>query len=644
MKIFLVALFLVLTVSACFAQKKAVYSSQSSKAIKNFENALKYLDVNNYDKTKEALGDAIGADPGFIEAHMLLGDVLAQQNNFKDAVNEYKKAYSINPNFFPSGYYSLANYEMTDGQYEGAKEHFLKYISNPGINPEKKEDSQLQIKKCDFAIDALKHPVLFDPKNLGANINSEYDEYFPSFTVDESELLFTRNLTSPENREGQEDFFISDKINGEWQNAKPLGPPVNSSLNEGAPSFSCDGKLIFFTECDRPEGHGSCDIYYSRLNGTRWTKPINLGPVINTGAWETQPSFASDGKTLYFVRGSGEKINNNKDADIYVSQVSANGWSEPQKLPPNINSDQKEQGVYIHPDNQTLYFMSEGHVGMGGVDIFVSKKKQDGSWGDPVNLGYPINTSGDEMKLIVNPKGDKACFSSNRPGGSGGFDLYSFDLYDAIKANTVSYVKGKVVNSQTTQPVGARFEIIDISNGNTIVESSSDNTTGEFVVTLPSGKDYALNVSKEGFLFYSDHFSCKDTAAVKDAYHLDISLHPLVAGEKVILKNIFFETNSYDLQPESFPELNKLISFLKLNPKAAIEVSGHTDNVGDVKSNQTLSEKRAKSVYDFLVKGGIDPVRLTFKGYGETKPIAPNETEDGRSLNRRTEFAITAVK
>lgn len=638
-----IVLLVLLSISICEAQKKAVYSTQSGKAIKNFESALKFLDVSNYAKAMEALGDAITADANFIEAHMLLGDVLAQQNNMKEAVNEYKKAYVINPNFFPAGYYSLASYELADAQYEGAKEHFLRYISNPAANAEKKTDAALQIKKCDFALDAIKHPVPFDPKNLGPNINSEFDEYFPSFTVDESELLFTRNITSAEIPDGQEDFFLSDKVNGEWQKAKPLGPPVNSDLNEGAPSFSCDGKLIFFTECERPEGKGSCDIYYSRLIGNRWTKPINLGPVINTGAWESQPSFSSDGKTLYFVRGGGRR-NNNRDADIYVSQISAEGWSTPQKLPPNINSNETEEGVYIHPDNQTLYFTSEGHAGMGGVDIFVSKKKADGTWGDPVNLGYPINTAGDERKLIVNPKGDKACFSSNRAGGAGGFDLYSFELYDAIKANAVSYVKGKVVNSQSHQPVGARFEIIDISNGNVVVESSSDNSTGEFVVTLPSGKDYALNASKDGYLFYSDHFSCKNTTDIKSEYKLDIALHPIVAGEKVVLKNVFFETNSFDLKTESFAELNKVVSFMKSNSKVTIEISGHTDNVGDDKSNQVLSEKRAKAVNDYFIKNGVPATQMIFKGYGESKPMDSNETDDGRSQNRRTEFTIVSVK
>jgi outer membrane protein OmpA-like peptidoglycan-associated protein len=623
--------------------QKPVYTTQSSKAIKNFENALKFLDVNNYDKVREALGDAIKADSNFIEAHMLLGDVHAQQDHFKDAAAEYRKAYRINPDFFPAGYYSFATYEMQDGQYEAAKEHFLKYLSLPPSNSEKKADAELQLKNCDFAMDALKHPIPFNPQILGPNINSEYDEYFPSFTVDESELLLTRNLTSKENPEGQEDFFISEKVNGEWQKARPLGAPVNSDLNEGAPSFSSDGKLIFFTECDRPESYGSCDIYYSRLSGNKWSKPINLGPVINTAAWESQPSFASDGKTLYFVRGSARKKNMH-DYDIYVSTITANGWSEPKKLPANINTPMSEQGVFIHPDNEALYFMSDGLPGMGGDDIFVSKKRPDGTWGDPVNLGYPINTSGNEMKLIVNPKGDKAYFSSNRLGGSGGFDLYSFDLYGAVKANPVSYVKGKVVNSQSAQPVGAKFEIIDLSNGNTIVESNSDAMTGEFMVTLPTGKDYALNVSKEGFLFYSDHFSCRDSSNTKEAYHLDISLHPVVAGEKVILKNIFYETNSYDLKSESMPELQKVISFLKSNPKVTIEISGHTDNVGDVKSNQMLSEKRAKAIYDFLIKGGIEPARMIYKGYGETKPLAINDTEEGRSQNRRTEFTITSVK
>lgn len=496
------------------------------------------------------------------------------------------------------------------------------------------------ITSCNFALDALKHPVPFAPENLGDGINSEYDEYFPSITVDSKQMLFTRKIKS-DRFEWQEDFYISNSENGKWQKAKNVGSPVNTELNEGAPSFSADGQLIFFTACDRPEGKGSCDIYYARKFGNTWGRPINLGSPVNTGAWESQPSFSSDGKTLYFVRGSG--MRDEKDQDIYMSQVGEKGWSTPVKLSDNINTTGKEEAVFIHPDNQTLYFVSDGWPGMGGTDIYMSRKQADGSWGKAVNLGYPINTFANETGLIVSPDGNKAYFSSNREGGYGGLDVYSFNLYDNAKPVPVSYAQGTVIDAETNKPVDAKFEVIDLESGQTVVESYSDKSKGEFLLTLPSGKNYALNVSKRNYLFYSDHFSMTEAADLQHPVHLNVKLKPLKEGSTMDLNNIFFDTNSATLKPESKAELDKLVAFIKSNAIAKIEVGGHTDNVGDDKSNQTLSENRAKAVYDYLIKSGIEALRLTSKGYGETKPVADNTSEDGRAKNRRTEITILRV-
>ncbi|MFI5218822.1 MAG: OmpA family protein [Bacteroidia bacterium] len=644
MKYFLSFCILQFAIYVSFAQKQPDYTSKSSRAIRLFENALKYLDDNNYNKAILFLKDAIKVDSNFIEAHFLVGDIYAQQDNLKDAIIEYQKGYLVNPNFFPTGYYTLGKYEIEYAVYEDAKKHFLKYLSFSTNNKEKRNDAERQIRNCIFAIEALKHPVPFEPINMGANVNSEFDDYFPSLTVDENKLLFTRNISSSYSLSGfQEDFFISEKNNGTWQKAINIGMPVNTDYNEGAPSISADGKLIFYAACEYVGSHGQCDIYYSRFIGNNWSKPINLGAPVNSFAWESQPSFSTDGRTLYFARGSGSPLQD-EDRDIYVSTLTDSGWTAPEKIRGKINTPFKEELAYIHPDNQSIYFASSGHPGMGGLDIFISRKQSDGSWGEPVNLGYPINTVNDETGLIVEPKGNRAIYSSSRQGGSGKLDLYYFELLDSVRPNEVSYVKGKVYDSKTKQALEAKFEIIELSTGNTVVQAWSDKINGDFIVTLPSGKDYALNVSKEGYLFYSDHFSCKNPADKKDAYHLDISLSPAKAGEKVILKNIFFETGSFDLKTESFPELNKIIAFIKKNLSVTIEISGHTDNVGDDKSNQILSEKRAKSVYDFLLKSGIETNRLTFKGFGESKPIASNENESGRTQNRRTEFAITAVK
>lgn len=633
---------LVTVISFSTLAQKQQYTSTSSKAIKNIESALKYYDARQTAKAISEVEDAIKADPNFVEAWMLKGDLYADQDEKEKAVDCYKKAIEINPRFFPNNFYAVGRYELELARYDDAQKHFETFVSMENAKPEKKEEAKRFIASCVFAKEALKNPVPFEPKNLGSNVNSEFDEYFPSLTVDEKKLLFTRKIKS-DIYQWQEDFYVSNKgDDNNWQPAMNVGAPVNTELNEGAPSYSADGQLIFFTGCDRPEGQGSCDIYYARKFGDKWGKPINLGPPVNTGAWESQPSFASDGKTLYFLRGGGARTGG-KDQDIYMSQVSEKGWSNPVKLSNKINTDGKEESVFIHPDNQTLYFVSDGPPGMGGSDIFMSKRQPDGSWGDPINLGYPINTSGNEAGLMVSPKGDKAYFSSNRPGGLGGLDIYSFDLYDKIKPQPVTYVKGKVTDKETQKPLESKFEIIDLSNGQTVVESYSDKASGEFLVTLPSGKEYALNVSKKGYLFYSDHFEIKTPADASHAHTLDIPLSPVKAGNTVALNNIFFDTNSAEIKPESKTELNKLVAFLKQNATVKIEVGGHTDNVGDDKANLTLSDKRAKSVAAFLVTSGIDTLRITSKGYGETKPVATNDTDEGKAKNRRTEITVVAM-
>ncbi|MFM7900381.1 MAG: OmpA family protein, partial [Bacteroidota bacterium] len=422
------------------------------------------------------------------------------------------------------------------------------------------------------------------------------------------------------------------------------GGSLNTYGNEGVPCYSSDGKVLFFAACQRNDGKGSCDLYYSALRKDGWTKPLNLGGPVNTTLWESQPSFSSDGRTLYFIRGriTGTGI---REQDIYMSRIGDDRkWSEPAKLPSNINTPEEEEFVYIHPDDQTLYFSSDGHVGMGGLDIYVSRRRPDGSWGDPVNLGYPINTYDDERGLLVGPRGDVAYISSDRPGGEGGLDLYCFKLHNAARPVATSFVKGVVVDANSGSKLSSSYEIIDLESGKTVVKSGTEETVGTFLSTLPIGKDYLLNVSKEGYLFYSDNFSCKDSKTSNKPYILDIKLEPVTVGSKVVLKNVFFPTNSFELQKESFTELDKLVSFMKKNTNVVIEVSGHTDNVGDKKSNQILSNNRAKSVTDYLESKGIDGSRMTSIGFGDAKPISDNNTEEGRASNRRTEFRITSLK
>jgi len=323
-----------------------------------------------------------------------------------------------------------------------------------------------------------------------------------------------------------------------------------------------------------------------------------------------------------------------------VSKLDASGsWGKPDKIKGFVNTPQNEESVLIHPDGRTIYFSSNGHPGMGGLDIFVSRLQADGTWGKPENLGYPINTNSDENSLLVAADGKLAFFASDREGGYGDLDLYSFILPEAARPIPVTYAKGKVFDQLSFKELEARFELIDLETGELVVESFSDPVSGEFLVTLAVNRDYALNVSRPNYLFYSENFSLK---GVKEGepFFLKVPLQKIKTGSSVVLNNVFFDTDKFELKPQSRIELMKLVDFLQVNPSLRIELGGHTDNVGSDEANISLSQKRAQSVVDFLIQNGIESKRLSSKGYGESKPIADNANEAGRAQNRRTEFKV----
>jgi outer membrane protein OmpA-like peptidoglycan-associated protein len=305
----------------------------------------------------------------------------------------------------------------------------------------------------------------------------------------------------------------------------------------------------------------------------------------------------------------------------------------------SVNTPGNEMSPFIHSDGKTLYFASDYWPGMGGYDIFYCHQKNDSVWSSPQNIGYPINSHKDEQGLVVDASGLNAYYSSDRPG-SKGMDIYSFELYKNARPNPVSYIKGKVVDEDTGLPVCAKVELIDLDNSKSVIKGESCWEKGEFLMCLPLGKEYAFNISKEGYLFYSDNFKLREITNIIDPYILDIKLKKIKIGSSVVLRNIFFNTGSFELLPESKIELQKLIDFLNLNKSLIIEIGGHTDNVGRADLNLKLSESRAKEVYKYLMSQNIDPARMKYMGYGLTMPVGPNDTPEGRALNRRTEFRI----
>jgi outer membrane protein OmpA-like peptidoglycan-associated protein/Tfp pilus assembly protein PilF len=648
MKIIFTALIIFSTIFL-FAQTE--YTSSVPRAIHAFERAAKYYDQKQNQKALEHLNEAVKADPKFIEAHMLLANVYTDMKDYDKAIASYKDAIAINPDFFPNNYYSLGKVEYYTGRYTDAKISFEKFLSYPKIKPNLKSNANQLIRNCAFAEQAVSNPIQFSPENMGPGINTADAEYFPAITADAKTFLFTRRLKTEYNgvRSMQEDFYVSTFSNKVWGKANSVSE-INTPGNEGAPALSSDGQYLFFTACEELSGSGSyetkgsCDIFLSKKIGDKFNKARNIDEPVNTSTWESQPSFSSDGRTLYFVRRMKDK-NGISQMDILMSRIDEKtGWSEPLSVSDKINTSTDESSVFIHPDDQTLYFSSNGHAGMGGQDIFVSRREPDGSWGSPVNLGYPINTVNDENSLLVSPDGEMAYFASDRDGGLGDLDLYQFKLYDKVRPLPVTYMKGKVFDADTKKPLLANFELINLESGKTVVSSTSNSGNGEFLVALPTGKRYALNVSKDGYLFYSENFEMKDPKTAREPVNKDVPLKPIKVGESIVLKNIFYETDKYDLKPESKIELGKLITFLNKNPKLSFEISGHTDTVGTKQYNQGLSERRARSVYDYLLANGITAARMSSKGYGDSKPVTSNRTDQGRAQNRRTEFLIKGVE
>lgn len=646
MKHTLILIALLLALFSCKAQlPPGEYTSKNKKAVALFEQAMKLYNQQKDDECMATLAKAIEKDSNFIEPHLLMAELYEIKGNTNAAIKEYERAITISPGFSSSNFYNIARLEMKVGDYKNAKSDFERFLKNPNVNPDSRESAERNVQNCTFAIDAVKNPKPFKPVNLGEGINSNLDEYFPAITADDQTFLFTRNNRT-ERAPTQEDFMVSKKVGGVWQKAVLIpGSGINTQGNEGAPSLSVDGQVLFFTVCQDQTGSfgpgrkglGGCDIFYAEKVGDAWSKPYNLGNSVNTQYRETQPSFSADGKSLYFVSnrpgGMGEH-------DIYVSELDADGsWKHPVNLGKKVNSKGDEQSVFIHPDGRTLYFSSNGRIGMGGFDIYVVRKDASGAWGEPVNLGYPINTYGDENSLLVGASGEIAYFASNREGGLGGLDMYKFDLYKEARPDLVTYVKGKVYDVKSRAPLGAHFVLIDLATGKPVIESDANSGNGEFLVTLPVDKDYALNVSQPGYLFYSENFALKELADKTKPFIMDVPMQPIDTGI-IELKNVFFETAKFNLKPESNAELDILVKFLNVNKTIRGELSGHTDNVGDKKSNMTLSQNRAKTVYDYLVAHGIDPKRLTYKGYGDTMPKVKNDSDANRAINRRTEFRV----
>ena len=576
--------------------------------------------------------------PDFIDGYMQLAYLNYQQNELSVAVRHLESAIALDSFYAAGNLFDLADLYLRLLRPVRATRLLNRYLASDGITERRKYRAQRMLGNAEFMSAALENPVQYKPEELPGDVNSAADEVLPAFTVDGLSMFFTRR------EGGQEDLYTAhwDASDGAWRDIQSL-TEINTRENEGAHTVSADGKSIVFTACGRRDGLGSCDLYIVEFRNGRWSKPENIGAPVNTSSWESQPSLSADGNTLYFASARSGGIGKR---DLWKTDRLSNGhWSKPANLGPTINTKQNDESPFMHADGETLYFMSDGHSGMGDYDLYVAKRIGN-AWKEPRNLGYPINTSGREGALVVHPNGRQAYFAAAEYKlglQRADHDIYTFELDLALRPEDVSFVRISVFDARSNKPVEGTVDIINRTDGESVARQIARD--GEAVVTLINGRDYGLHVEASGYLFYSDQFLLQQV----DRYSALMLNVPLLqvddeteVEEKtpIILRNVLFASGSAELLDISEYELTTLRQFLEAEPGIQIEIRGHTDDIGQEQDNMKLSTARARAVFDYLVERGVSPDRLSFRGFGESIPIASNATAEGRRENRRTEFVI----
>lgn len=609
----------------------------NGKAIRIYTKGLSLINDGNLNEAITTIKKAIDADNNYVDAYLSLAGVYGEKKDYANAISNYKTAIAKDSEYC---YFYRLPYSINlagNGNFSEALQQINAFLQSKNIN-EKSRQAALYRKKCyEFAVDyAAKHKndnYTFAPINLGDSINTERSEYYPTLSISDSLLVFTRMSNRGE------DFVKSNYSNGAFSRAEIVEGSINVQALKGAATVSNDGDYLIFAGDFQERGYGSYDLYISYSTPDGWSEPENLGEAINTPYWESAPSISPDSRTLYF---SSDRPGGFGGRDLYMSTRLPNGrWGQAVNMGTTINTKGNELYPYIHADNQTLYYTSDWLDGYGKTDLFITRKTSVDDWTKPENLGYPINTIDDEGSITISSDGSTAYYASDRADGKGGLDIYKFDLRNDIRPFKTLYVKGTVSDAITKRGIPCSVELINNETNKIIMKINADEL-GKYFIPLPVGKDYTFVVNRKGYLFYSSLFELA-TKKSDSTYIKDIALQPLQLNVGLTFNNVQFETNSFTLLPISKVELDKLVQVLTENQSLKLQIIGHTDNVGKPEDNLNLSNNRAKAVVDYLISKNIQSTRLSYKGLGETKPIANNNTEEGRTKNRRTEFVIVAL-
>jgi outer membrane protein OmpA-like peptidoglycan-associated protein len=648
---------------------------------KSYFSEHRYYPVSHYDYQKSGynnfrdaispLGEGQRFNPNNARLNYMLGFIsFITDPTTPQTLKYFETAYKLDPIAETDMSFWLAWSYQLNSRWDEAIKHYQLYLSQGKKNAGETDDVNKKIAECNSGKKYSATPERVFVDNLGSAINSTFPEYGPSISADEETIIFTARRDNStggkrdENDNGYyEDIYISVKSNGKWQASKQLSKTVNTDNHDAAAGLSSDGSKLYVY---RHSGKDGGDLYESVLFGVDWEAPIHMNKYINTKYHESSVSLSFDGRRMCFVSNKESGLG---DRDIYYSDMDVKGeWGASKNIGPVINTKYAEEAVFMHPDGVTLYFSSKGHNSMGGYDIFKSTLL-NGVWSAPENLGYPINGPDDDVFFVVSGSGSRAYFASSKTGGFGEKDLYKItflgpekapllntqDQLIAMAANPVSnlkvenavdvasakltILKGVVSDAKTHQPLESSIDLIDNDKNVVLATFKSNSSTGKYLVNLPSGKNYGIAVKRDGYLFHSENFNLPNNAAFQE-FTKDVALKKIEIGSTIVLRNIFFDFDKATIRPESANELERLIKLLNDNPTLKIELGSHTDSKGSDDYNWKLSESRSKSVVDYLIGKGISTARLVAKGYGETKPIDTNDTDEGRQNNRRTEFKI----
>ncbi len=659
-----------------FAGKNFTDKAGLKTALRNIDEGDAYAEINDYVTALELYLKGQAFNPNNAGLNYKIGKCYWLLDNATQSIPYFSKSIELDPVGSGFVYGVLGMAYQANYQFDEAISAFQKARARltPEEKKEKERDLADHIDQCNVAKKLMTDTVRVFIDNMGSVINSKYTDYAPIISADQSILMFTSTRQNPYNKkvyddgEYDENLWISYRTGTTWSPAVEMGVPVNTKDNDATIGLSADGQKLFVFY-----GKNGGDIKYSEKKGDVWSNPELFDAINSPNGHENSASFSYDGKTVYFSSDNVERVTNYGDHDIFMCQMNEKGkWGKPINLGLTINTDKDEIGVFMHPDGRTLIFASNGHKTMGGYDIFKTEMLPDGTWSEPENLGYPINTPGDERFLVLDGSGTHAYYSSSRKGGFGGSDVYMITFLGpekklnmttennliAIRSNPIqqevvmeksveiktarlTVVKGVVSDmfATPTKYLDAQIEITDNASGQILFTSTANSVTGKFLIPLPSGKNYGIAVKKDGYLFHSENFDVPETKDYQEVF-LDIKLMPVQKDAKIVLRNVFFDTDKATLKPMSYIELDKLAEIMTNNPKMKIEISGHTDNVGTKTYNQRLSQSRAESVVNYLLSKGFSQDRMTFKGYAFDEPIATNDTEEGRAQNRRVEFKI----